>query len=125
LLLSGIAGISLLVGGIGIMNIMIVTVTERKREIGIRKALGASPAAIRLQFLTESASLTLFGGIIGIILGLIFSFLVVLSFNWAFAIQWGNCFIAFIFSAVVGIFFGLHPAIRAARLDPVEALAGE
>ncbi|MDR1253221.1 MAG: ABC transporter permease [Treponema sp.] len=125
LLLSGIAGISLLVGGIGIMNIMIVTVTERKREIGIRKALGASPAAIRLQFLTESAAITLFGGIIGIILGLILSFLVILTFNWTFAIHWGNCLIAFIFSAVVGIFFGLHPAIRAAKLDPVEALAGE
>jgi putative ABC transport system permease protein len=125
LLLSGIAGISLLVGGIGIMNIMIVTVTERKREIGIRKALGAGPAAIRLQFLTESAAITLFGGIIGIILGLILSFLVILSFNWIFAIHWGNCLAAFIFSAVVGIFFGLHPAIRAAKLDPVEALAGE
>jgi putative ABC transport system permease protein len=125
LLLSGIAGISLLVGGIGIMNIMIVTVTERKREIGIRKALGASPAAIRLQFLTESAAITLFGGIIGITLGLILSSLVILTFNWVFVIRWGNCLIAFIFSAVVGIFFGLHPAIRAAKLDPVEALAGE
>jgi putative ABC transport system permease protein len=125
LLLSGIAGISLLVGGIGIMNIMIVTVTERKREIGIRKALGASPAAIRLQFLTESAAITLFGGIIGITLGLILSFVVVLTFKWVFVIHWGNCLIAFVFSAVVGIFFGLHPAIRAAKLDPVEALAGE
>jgi putative ABC transport system permease protein len=125
LLLSGIAGISLLVGGIGIMNIMIVTVTERKREIGIRKALGASPAAIRLQFLTESATLTLFGGIIGITLGLALSFLVITGFKWVFAIHWGNCFIAFCFSAVVGIFFGLHPAIRAAGLDPVDALAGE
>jgi putative ABC transport system permease protein len=107
------------------MNIMIVTVTERKREIGIRKALGASPAAIRLQFLTESAAITLFGGIIGITLGLIISFFVVLSFKWSFAVHLGNCLIAFIFSAVVGIFFGLHPAIRAAKLDPVEALAGE
>jgi putative ABC transport system permease protein len=87
LLLSGIAGISLLVGGIGIMNIMIVTVTERKREIGIRKALGASPTAIRLQFLTESAAITLLGGIVGIILGLILSFFVILTFNWTFAIH--------------------------------------
>jgi putative ABC transport system permease protein len=125
LLLSGIAGISLLVGGIGIMNIMVVTVTERKREIGIRKALGAGPSAITLQFLTESAAITLFGGIIGIILGLILSFLVILSFNWIFVIHWGNCLTAFIFSAVVGIFFGLQPAIRAAKLDPVDALAGE
>jgi putative ABC transport system permease protein len=123
LLLSGIAGISLLVGGIGIMNIMIVTVTERKREIGIRKALGASPAAIRAQFLVESAAITLSGGIIGIILGLLLSALVVSTFKWIFVVQWQNCLAAFVFSAVVGIFFGLHPAIRAAKLDPVEALA--
>jgi putative ABC transport system permease protein len=123
LLLSGIAGISLLVGGIGIMNIMIVTVTERKREIGIRKALGASPAAIRVQFLVESAAITLSGGIIGIFMGLLLSAVVVSSFKWIFVVQWQNCLAAFIFSAVVGIFFGLHPAIRAARLDPVEALA--
>ncbi|QQO09466.1 ABC transporter permease [Breznakiella homolactica] len=125
LLLSGIAGISLLVGGIGIMNIMIVTVTERKREIGIRKALGASPGAIRMQFLVESATLTLFGGVVGIIIGLLLSYVVIGFFNWVFVIQWGICTVAFLFSAVVGIFFGLHPAIRAAKLDPVEALAGE
>ncbi|GHV82080.1 permease [Spirochaetia bacterium] len=125
LLLSGIAGISLLVGGIGIMNIMIVTVTERKREIGIRKALGASPAVIRTQFLVESATLTLFGGAIGIVLGIILSAVVVSFFKWILVIEWWNCIAAFVFSAVVGIFFGIHPAIRAAKLDPVEALAGE
>ncbi|ULQ60963.1 ABC transporter permease [Brucepastera parasyntrophica] len=125
LLLSGIAAISLLVGGIGIMNIMIVSVTERKKEIGIRKALGASPAAIRNQFLVESATLTLFGGFIGILIGLFLSYLVVSFFNWKFSIQWMNCIIAFLFSALVGIFFGMQPAIRAAKLDPVEALAGE
>jgi putative ABC transport system permease protein len=125
LLLSGIAGISLLVGGIGIMNIMIVTVTERKREIGIRKALGASPAAIRLQFLVESATITLFGGAIGIVLGVLLSSLVVSAFKWILVVEWKNCAAAFVFSAVVGIFFGIHPAIRAAKLDPVEALAGE
>jgi putative ABC transport system permease protein len=123
LLLSGIAGISLLVGGIGIMNIMIVTVTERKKEIGIRKALGATPAAIRNQFLAESAAITLAGGVIGIILGLLLSSIVVSSFNWPFVFRWTYCLIAFVFSAVVGIFFGLHPALRAAKLDPVEALA--
>jgi putative ABC transport system permease protein len=123
LLLSGIAGISLLVGGLGIMNIMIVTVTERKKEIGIRKALGASPAAIRTQFLVESATITLAGGIVGISLGLLLSAVRVSSFGWLLAIQWQNCLIAFTFSAVVGIFFGIHPALRAARLDPVEALA--
>ncbi|MDR2068801.1 MAG: ABC transporter permease [Spirochaetaceae bacterium] len=125
LLLSGIAGISLLVGGIGIMNIMIVTVTERKKEIGIRKALGASPRAIRLQFLVESATITLLGGIAGIILGLLLSAAIVSSFKWTLVIRWQSCLVAFFFSAVVGIFFGLHPAIRAAKLDPVEALAGE
>jgi putative ABC transport system permease protein len=125
LLLSGIAGISLLVGGIGVMNIMIVTVTERKREIGIRKALGAGPGAIRLQFLVESATLTLSGGILGIILGSGLSVLVVSAFGWALSFEWAHCLLAFVFSAAVGIFFGLNPAIKAARLDPVEALAGE
>jgi putative ABC transport system permease protein len=125
LLLSGIAGISLLVGGIGIMNIMIVTVTERKREIGIRKALGASPAAIRTQFLVESATLTLAGGAVGIVLGIILSAVTVSVFGWILVIDPLNCAAAFVFSAAVGIFFGIHPALRAAKLDPVEALAGE
>jgi putative ABC transport system permease protein len=123
LLLSGIAGISLLVGGIGIMNIMIVTVTERKKEIGIRKALGAAPAVIRNQFLAESAAITLAGGLIGIILGLLLSGVIVSFFDWILVIRWIYCLTAFVFSAVVGIFFGLHPALRAARLDPVDALA--
>jgi putative ABC transport system permease protein len=125
LLLMGIAGISLLVGGIGIMNIMIVTVTERKREIGIRKALGASPAAIRTQFLVESAALTLMGGAAGIALGIALSAAAVSFFGWILMIDPLNCAAAFVFSAAVGLFFGIHPAIRAAKLDPVEALAGE
>ena len=125
LLLTGIAGISLLVGGIGIMNIMIVTVTERRREIGIRKALGASPAAIRTQFLVESAALTLMGGAAGIALGIALSAVTVSFFGWILMIDPLNCAAAFVFSAAVGIFFGIHPAMRAAKLDPVEALAGE
>jgi putative ABC transport system permease protein len=125
LLLTGIAGISLLVGGIGIMNIMIVTVTERKREIGIRKALGASPAAIRTQFLVESAALTLIGGAAGIALGIALSAAAVSFFGWVLVIDPLNCAAAFVFSAAVGLFFGIHPAIRAAKLDPVEALSGE
>lgn len=124
LMLSGIAAISLLVGGIGIMNIMIVTVTERRQEIGIRKALGASPAAIRRQFLVESASITLLGGSVGILLGIAISFAVEYVKGQPFAIQPGACLIAFVFSVFVGIFFGLNPASRAAKLDPVEALAG-
>jgi len=125
LLLSGIAAISLLVGGIGIMNIMIVTVTERRKEIGIRKALGATPNAIRMQFLVESASISLLGGIFGIIFGLILSAVATYVMDWAYAVQWSACLIAFFFSAFVGVFFGLNPASRAAKLDPVEALASE
>ena len=125
MLLSGIAAISLLVGGVGIMNIMIVTVTERRKEIGIRKALGATPGAIRMQFLVESATITLFGGFLGIIIGLGLSYLVVYVMSWNFGIQWGACFVAFIFSAFVGVLFGLNPAARAAKLDPVEALSSE
>lgn len=125
ILLSAIATISLLVGGIGIMNIMIVTVTERKQEIGIRKALGASPAAIRQQFLIESASITLLGGIMGIIAGIAVSLAVEYVQSNAFIINTGACIVTFVFSVFVGIFFGLNPASRAAKLDPVIALSGE
>lgn len=125
LMLSAIAAISLLVGGIGIMNIMIVTVTERRQEIGIRKALGASPAAIRQQFLVESASISLFGGILGIVLGIAISLAVEYVQSQSYVINWNACVVAFVFSVFVGIFFGLNPASRAAKLDPVEALSGE
>jgi len=125
LMLAAIAAISLLVGGIGIMNIMIVTVTERKQEIGIRKALGASPFDIKRQFLVESASITLTGGILGVIIGIVISLAVEYIKSEAFIISWGACVIAFIFSVVVGIFFGYNPASRAAKLDPVVALSGE
>ena len=125
LLLSGVAAISLLVGGIGIMNIMIVSVTERKREIGIRKALGASQKDIRNQFLIESAMLSLIGGTIGILVGTLLSFAVVKVLGWKFSIPINAAIISFIFSAFVGIFFGLSPAVKAAKLDPVVALASE
>ncbi len=125
MMLSAIAAISLLVGGIGIMNIMIVTVTERKQEIGIRKALGASPADIRQQFLVESASITLIGGIIGVITGIIISLCVEYVQKQIFVINIKACFISFIFSVITGIFFGLNPASRAAKLDSVIALSGE
>ena len=124
-MLSAIAAISLLVGGIGIMNIMIVTVTERKQEIGIRKALGASPNAIRQQFLVESASITLIGGFLGVLVGILISLAVEYVQKQAYVINTNACLIAFVFSVFVGIFFGLNPASRAAKLDPVIALSGE
>ena len=128
--LGGIAAISLLVGGIGIMNIMLVSVTERTREIGLRKALGARKSDIMLQFLTESALLSLFGGLIGIALGIGISYAVgsiAASKNTPLSPSIGmdTILMATIFSTVVGLFFGLYPANRAANLEPVEALRYE
>ena len=128
--LAGIAGISLLVGGIGIMNIMLVTVTERTREIGLRKALGARKADIRLQFLTESALLSLIGGILGIGLGWLLGLIVgMVASNFGTpltpVIQIEAILLATMFSTMVGLFFGLYPASRAANLEPVEALRYE
>ncbi|MCR5614266.1 ABC transporter permease [Treponema sp.] len=122
-LLAAVAAISLLVGGIGIMNIMIVTVTERRQEIGIRKALGANPRDICQQFLIESASITVIGGIIGVVLGVIISLACEYVRGMSMVISTKACVISFVFSVFVGIFFGLNPALRAAKLDPVEALA--
>jgi putative ABC transport system permease protein len=128
--LGGIAAISLLVGGIGIMNIMLVSVTERTKEIGLRKALGARKRDILIQFLTESSLLSLFGGIIGIGLGWLISFIVekvALASGTPFYPRIGldAVLLATIFSAAVGLFFGIYPANRAANLEPVEALRYE
>ncbi len=128
--LGGIAAISLLVGGIGIMNIMLVSVTERTREIGLRKALGARKQDILIQFLTESSLLSLFGGIIGILFGWLIAFIVekvALASGTAFYPRVGldAILLATIFSAAVGLFFGIYPANRAASLEPVEALRYE
>ena len=128
--LGGIAGISLLVGGIGIMNIMLVSVTERTREIGLRKALGARKRDILIQFLTESSLLSLIGGIIGIMLGWLISFIVgrvAEASGTAFTpvVGMNAILLATIFSAAVGLFFGIYPANRAAGLEPVEALRYE
>ena len=122
-LLAAVAAISLLVGGIGIMNIMIVTVTERRQEIGIRKALGANPKDIIQQFLIESASITITGGFIGILSGTLISVVVEVVKHMSITVSIPACIISFVFSVFVGIFFGLNPAIRASKLDPVEALA--
>lgn len=125
--LGGIAGISLLVGGIGIMNIMLVSVTERTREIGLRKALGATKRDILTQFLTESSMLSLFGGIVGIGLGWLIGFVVgriaaASGTPFTPVVSWNAILLATVFSTAVGLFFGLYPANRASNLEPVEAL---
>lgn len=125
LLLASIAGISLLVGGIGIMNIMLVSVTERTREIGIRMAVGATEKAILTQFLVESVVLSLMGGLIGIMVGVIGSWLVSWAAGWPTTITLLSVALAVGFSAAVGIFFGYYPARKAAGLDPIEALRFE
>lgn len=120
-----VAAISLLVGGIGVMNIMLVSVTERTREIGIRKSLGARTGSILLQFLSESAIITLMGGIIGIILGVLGANLVCSLMGFNATVSVGTVLGASIFSSAVGIFFGIYPARRAAKLSPIEALRHE
>lgn len=120
-----VAAISLLVGGIGVMNIMLVSVTERTREIGIRKSLGARTGSILLQFLSESAIITLLGGIIGIILGIAGASVIGGAIGFAARVQIPTVLGASLFSAAVGIFFGIYPARKAAKLSPIEALRHE
>lgn len=125
LLLGGIAGISLLVGGIGIMNIMLVTVTERTKEIGIRKAIGAKEKDILRQFLIEAIVMTSSGGFIGILIGIGLSNLITLIVKFPTIVSLSSIIISVSFSIVVGVFFGYYPAQRAAKLDPIEALRYE
>jgi putative ABC transport system permease protein len=124
-LLAAIAGISLLVGGIGIMNIMLVSVTERTREIGIRLAIGARESQVLSQFLIEAIALSTLGGVAGIILGLLVSFVATRTLGVPFIVDWNSVFLAFGFSAFVGVAFGYFPARGAARLDPIQALRHE
>jgi putative ABC transport system permease protein len=125
LLLASIAAVSLLVGGIGIMNIMLVSVTERTREIGIRRAIGARRGDILMQFLIESSFLSLAGGVLGVALGMLSATLITSLARWPTLIQPGAVVLAFAFASGVGVFFGFYPARRASQLDPVEALRYE
>jgi len=125
LLLGSVAGISLVVGGIGIMNIMLVSVTERTREIGIRIAVGAQAGDIRLQFLVEAVTLSLFGGLIGVLVGVGISRLIGVFANFQAVVSGGSILLAFGVSCAIGIFFGLYPAHKAAALEPIDALRYE
>ena len=125
ILLAGIAAVSLLVGGIGIMNIMLVSVTERTREIGVRKALGATRTNILLQFLVEAVVLCIAGGIVGVATGVGASAVLRQSFGWETAMNSLAILVAFAFAAIVGVVFGVWPARRASMLDPITALRHE
>jgi putative ABC transport system permease protein len=124
-LLVGIASISLTVGGIGVMNIMIESVTERTHEIGIRMAVGARRGDIRNQFLIEALTLSFVGGIIGMLLGLVVGYVVTNATGLPFVISPTSLLMPLAISAVIGVAFGLYPAVRASRLDPIEALHSE
>ena len=125
ILLGAIASVSLIVGGIGIMNIMLVSVTERTREIGLRQAVGAKTADILMQFLVEAVTLSLLGGVIGIALGTLASALISHFAQWSTDVGYLSILLAFMFSALVGVFFGYYPARKAAYLNPIEALRYE
>lgn len=125
LFLGFVGGIALLVGGIGVMNIMLVSVTERRREIGIRKAIGAKRWDIRSLFLIEAVVLSLFGGISGVILGELVAWLIAFIKHWPFSVFVGPVMIGFFVSVIVGVFFGFYPAFKASNVDPIESLHAE
>jgi putative ABC transport system permease protein len=125
MLLGGVAAVSLVVGGIGIMNIMLVSVTERTREIGIRLAIGAQPRDVMFQFLVEAVVLSVLGGMVGILIGSLVAVLLPVVAGWATVVPWNAIVLAFGVSAAIGMFFGIYPARRASRLDPIVALRYE
>jgi ABC-type antimicrobial peptide transport system permease subunit len=124
-LLAGIAAISLIVGGVGIMNIMLIAVTERTREIGIRRASGARRRDVLLQFLVEAVTLSVVGGAVGVALGLSVAAGLTALFEWSTRVSAAAILLAFGMAAAVGVLFGFYPARRAARLDPIDALRAE
>jgi len=125
MLLIAVASVSLLVGGIGIMNVMLVSVTERTREIGVRVAVGATEEAVQLQFLGESVMLSLVGGGAGVVAGIVGSFVIGKVLGWAMEISPLSVVVAAAFSIAVGVFFGYYPARKASKLNPIEALRYE
>ncbi|HVW07427.1 MAG TPA: FtsX-like permease family protein, partial [Bryobacteraceae bacterium] len=125
LLLAAVASVSLVVGGIGIMNIMLVSVTERTKEIGLRQAVGAKTRDILGQFLIEAVTLSLAGGVVGIALGITASTLISWLAGWSTVVSPASIALAFVFSAFVGVFFGFYPARKAANMDPIQALRYE
>jgi cell division protein FtsX len=124
-LLASIAGVSLLVGGIGIMNIMLLSVTERTREIGVRRAVGARARDVRRQFVAEAVTLSLVGGLAGIFLGLAASVTIAQVLRWSTSVSAGAVVLSFGIAALVGVFFGWYPARQAAQLDPIQSLRYE
>jgi len=124
-LLTAIAGISLIIGGIGIMNIMYVSVTERTKEIGLRMSIGARGIDILMQFLLEALLISITGGIIGVVLGVGAAKLITLFLAWPTLVSESSILLSFLVCAITGIFFGYYPAQKASRLDPIEALRYE
>nr|HPI41669.1 FtsX-like permease family protein [Pseudobdellovibrionaceae bacterium] len=124
-LLATIAAISLIVGGIGIMNIMLVSVTERTKEIGLRKAVGATQRDIQWQFLAESVVISVVGGFFGILLGWLATVMIALISGWTTSVSAESIILSFLFSGAIGVIFGVYPAVKASRLNPIEALRYE
>jgi putative ABC transport system permease protein len=125
LLLVVIASVSLLVGGIGIMNVMLVSVTERTREIGVRMSVGATEGEVQVQFLGEALMLSLFGGVVGVLLGIGGSYAIGSALDWPMSISPQGIAVAALFASFIGVFFGFYPALKASRLDPIQALRFE